>query len=42
MCYKSNKAKEGFSIFTEKELELPAHSLKAMKNGQMFYDWFAA
>jgi len=41
MCYKSNKAKEGFSIFTEKELGFPAHSLKAMKNGQMFYDWFA-
>ena len=41
MCYKSNKAKKGFSIFTEKELELPVHSLKAMKNGQMFYDWFA-
>jgi hypothetical protein len=42
LCYKSNKAKEGFSIFTEKELGLPAHSLKAMKNGQMFYDRFAS
>jgi hypothetical protein len=41
MCYKSNKAKEGFSLYSESELGLPAHSLKAMKNGQMFYDWFA-
>ena len=41
MCYISNGTKEGFSLFTETELGLPAHSLKAMKNGKMFYDWFA-
>ena len=41
MCYKSNKAKEGFSLFTETELCLPPHTLKAMKNGKMFYEWFA-
>jgi len=41
MCYKSNKAKEGFSLFTEAELGLPPHTLKAMKNGQMFHEWFA-
>ena len=42
MCYKSNKAKEGFSIFTESELCLPPQTLKAMKNGKMFYEWFSA
>jgi len=41
MCYISNKTKEGFSLFSEKELGLPVHSLKAMKNGQMFHAWFA-
>ena len=41
MCYRSNKAKEGFSLFSEAELGLSPHTLKAMKNGQMFHKWFA-
>ena len=39
MCYITNKTTEGFSIFSEKELGLPHHSLKAMPNGEMFYDF---
>jgi hypothetical protein len=41
MCYKSNKAREGFSLFSEGELGLKPHTLKAMRNGRMFYEWFA-
>ena len=39
MCFKTNKTKYGFSIFSETELGLPVHSLKAMTNGEMFYDF---
>jgi hypothetical protein len=41
MCYKTNKTVEGFSIFSEKELGLPVHSLKAMPNGEMFYEFMS-
>ena len=39
MCYVRNITAEGFSIYTESELGLPPHSLKAMPNGEMFYDF---
>ena len=39
MCYTTNKTTEGFSIYTEEELGLPPHSLKAMPNREMFYDF---
>ena len=39
MCYITNKTSFCFSIFSEIELGLPVHSLKAMPNGEMFYDF---
>jgi hypothetical protein len=39
MCYNTNITTEGFSIYTEEELGLPPQSLKAMPNGEMFYDF---
>jgi hypothetical protein len=39
MCYFTNQTQEGFSIFDESELGLPAHSLKSMLNKEMFYDF---
>lgn len=39
MCYITNKTTAGFSIYTEEELGLLPNSLKAMPNGEMFYDF---